>query len=131
MITINRGETNTVILTLSEKTTIEDAVYLFEFINDQSGKTKYFIAQDISTNKIRFNQFVIEENNTESLLMGVVKLDQLDYWKYTIREQESTTNLDPDLSGGIVEIGKVLVLETQSEIPTFTSVQNEIKVFNG
>ena len=131
MITINRGETNTVILTLSEKTTIEDAVYLFEFINDQSGKTKYFIAQDISTNKIRFNQFVIEENNTESLLIGVVKLDQLDYWKYTIREQESTTNLDPDLSGGIVEIGKVLVLETQSEIPTFTSVQNEIKVFNG
>lgn len=131
MITINRGETNTVILTLSEKTTIEDAVYLFEFINDQSGKTKYFIAQDISTNKIRFNQFVIEENNTESLLTGVVKLDQLDYWKYTIREQESTTNLDPDLSGGIVEIGKVLVLETQSEIPTFTSVQNEIKVFNG
>ncbi len=131
MITINRGETNTVILTLSEKTTIEDAVYLFEFINDQSGKTKYFIAQDISTNKIRFNQFVIEENNTEILLTGVVKLDQLDYWKYTIREQESTTNLDPDLSGGIVEIGKVLVLETQSEIPTFTSVQNEIKVFNG
>ena len=131
MITINRGETNTVILTLSEKTTIEDAVYLFEFINDQSGKTKYFIAQDISTNKIRFNQFVIEENNTESLLTGVVKLDQLDYWKYTIREQESTTNLDPDLSGGIVEIGKVLVLQTQSEIPTFTSVQNEIKVFNG
>ena len=104
---------------------------MFEFINDQSGKTKYFIAQDISTNKIRFNQFVIEENNTEILLTGVVKLDQLDYWKYTIREQESTTNLDPDLSGGIVEIGKVLVLETQSEIPTFTSVQNEIKVFNG
>ena len=131
MITINRGETNTVILTLSEKTTIEDAVYLFEFINDQSGKTKYFIAQDISTNKIRFNQFVIEENNTEILLTGVVKLDQLDSWKYTIREQESTTNLDPDLSGGIVEIGKVLVLQTQSEIPTFTSVQNEIKVFNG
>lgn len=131
MITINRGETNTVILTLSEKTTIEDAVYLFEFINDQSGKTKYFIAQDISTNKIRFNQFVIEENNTEILLTGVVKLDQLDSWKYTIREQASSTNLDPTLSGGIVEIGKVLVLETQSEIPTFTSVQNEIKVFNG
>ena len=131
MITINRGETNTVILTLSEKTTIEDAVYLFEFINDQSGKTKYFIAQDISTNKIRFNQFVIEENNTEILLTGVVKLDQLDSWKYTIREQASSTNLDPNLSGGIVEIGKVLVLETQSEIPTFTSVQNEIKVFNG
>ena len=131
MITINRGETNTVILTLSENTTIEDAVYLFEFINDQSGKTKYFIAQDISTNKIRFNQFVIEENNTEILLTGVVKLDQLDSWKYTIREQASSTNLDPTLSGGIVEIGKVLVLETQSEIPTFTSVQNEIKVFNG
>lgn len=131
MITINRGETNTVILTLSEKTTIEDAVYLFEFINDQSGKTKYFIAQDISTNKIRFNQFVIEENNTEILLTGVVKLDQLDSWKYTIREQASSTNLDPTLSGGIVEIGKVLVLQTQSEIPTFTSVQNEIKVFNG
>lgn len=131
MITINRGETNTVILTLSEKTTIESATYLFEFINDQSKKKKYFIAVDISPNPIRYNRFDIIEDDTEDLENGVVSLTQKDYWKYTIREQASSTNLDPDLSGGIVKIGKVLILDSSDEIPTFTTEQNEIKVFNG
>jgi hypothetical protein len=131
MIKINKGASNTVILSLSERTTIEDANYLFEFIHDQTKATKYFIAEDISTNKIRFNEFVIEENSTEDLENGVVSLVHLDFWKYTIREQVSSTNLDPSLSGNIVEEGKVLVLDSSSEIPTFTQETTEIKVFNG
>lgn len=127
---INRGAENTVVLTLSEKTTIEDATYLFTFINDQSKKTKSFIAQHISSN-IRFDEFIIEENDTEDLLNGIVKLDQLDTWSYSITEQSSTTNLDPALSGNIVEIGIVKVFESSTTIPTFTEETTEKKVFNG
>ncbi|MBK6836713.1 MAG: hypothetical protein IPG89_21620 [Bacteroidetes bacterium] len=131
MITINRDAINIVVLTLSEKTTIEDATYLFTFTNDQSNKVKSFIAIDISPNPIRYNRFDIIEDNTEDLENGVVKLDQLDSWSYTIREQASATNLVVVNSGNIVEEGIVIVLDSSTEIPTFTDETTEIKVFNG
>jgi hypothetical protein len=131
MITINKGEINKVVLTLSERTTIVDATYLFTFINDQSGVIKSFIAEDISGNKIRFNQFAIEENTVENLLNGVVSLDQEGSWTYAIREQASPTNLVVANSGAIVEIGIVKIFDSSAAIPTFTQETTEIKVFNG
>jgi len=130
MITINRGAENIATPTVSERTTITNATYLFTFINDQSQKTKSFIAQHILSN-IRYDKFIIEESNTEDLENGVVTLDQIGQWSYTIREQASATNLDPLLSGDIVEEGIVKVFETSTTIPTFTEVTTEIKVFNG
>ena len=131
MITINKGEINKVVLTLSERTTIVDATYLFTFINDQSDVIKSFIAEDISLNKIRYNQFAIEENAVEDLVNGVVSLEQEGSWTYAIREQASTTNLVVANSGAIVEIGIVKVFDSSSAIPTFTEQTTEIKVFNG
>lgn len=131
MITINKGEINKVILTLSERTTIVDATYLFTFINDQSDVIKSFIAEDISLNKIRYNQFAIEENAVEDLVNGVVSLDQEGSWTYAIREQASVSNLIVANSGAIVEIGIVKVFDSSSAIPTFTQQTTEIKVFNG
>ncbi len=131
MITINRDAINIVVLTLSEKTTIEDATYLFTFTNDQSNKVKSFIAIDISPNPIRYNRFDIIEDNTEDLENGVVKLDQLDSWSYTIREQASATNLVVANSGNIVEEGIVIVLDSSTEIPTFRDETTEIRVCNG
>jgi hypothetical protein len=131
MITINKGEINKVVLTLSERTTIVDATYLFTFINDQSDVIKSFIAEDISLNKIRYNQFAIEENAVEDLVNGVVSLEQEGSWTYAIREQASTTNLVVANSGAIVEIGIVKVFDSSAAIPTFTQQTTEIKVFNG
>lgn len=131
MISINKGEINKVVLTLSERTTIVGATYLFTFINDQSDVIKSFIAVDISSNKIRYNQFAIEENTVENLLNGVVSLNQEGSWTYAIREQASPTNLVVANSGAIVEIGIVKVFESSSAIPTFTQQITEIKVFNG
>jgi VCBS repeat-containing protein len=131
MITINKGEINKVVLTLSERTTIVDATYLFTFINDQSDVIKSFIAEDISVNKIRYNQFAIEENAVENLLNGVVSLDQEGSWTYAIREQASVSNLIVANSGAIVEIGIVKVFDSSAAIPTFTEQTTEIKVFNG
>lgn len=131
MISINKGEINKVVLTLSERTTIVGATYLFTFINDQSDVIKSFIAVDISQNKIRYNQFAIEENTVENLLNGVVSLNQEGSWTYAVREQASPTNLVVANSGAIVEIGIVKVFESSSAIPTFTQQITEIKVFNG
>ena len=131
MILINKGEVNTVVLTLSERTTITDACYLFEFIKDGSiGSIKYFIANDTSSNKLRYNQFNIEENSVEDVLGGVISLDAADY-KYTVYEQENgSSNLDPT-GLNIVEFGRVQVKQVQTDLAEFNSQQTIIKEFNG
>ncbi|MAF36273.1 hypothetical protein CL622_04105 [archaeon] len=45
-------------------------------------------------------------------------------YHYTIREQESTTNLDPDLSGDIIERGIMLL----ADFETSQYLQHEINV---
>ena len=130
MILINKNATNIVVLTLAERTTLTNVVYLFEFIKDGStGNPKYFIAQDLSTNKLRYNEFHIIESTTESLLIGRVNLDVADY-KYNIYEQVSTTNLSP--SGlNKVEEGKVQVKTNAVSLSEFNGQQNTIVSFNG
>lgn len=129
MILINKGQANTVVLTLSERTTITNPTYLFELINDNTNATKYFIAQDSSINKERFNEFTITENQTEDLLNGQVSLAYGDY-KYNVYEQSSTTNLDPTQAGWIVEIGRVNVLSATPSAIEFSSATTVIE-FNG
>ena len=48
MILINKGASNTVILTLSEKTTITNPYYLFVFTSDEKNTVKKLIPTDIS-----------------------------------------------------------------------------------
>ena len=130
MILINKNSANTCILTLSERTTLSNVKYLFEFINDSTKQTKTFLCTDISTNKERFNEFVITENTTENLLTGTVSLTIGD-WKYNIYQQTSTTNLIVANSGALVENGKVEVKGTSTDLAEFTSEQTTYKEFNG
>lgn len=130
MILINKNSANTCILTLSEHTTLTNAKYLFEFINDSTKQTKTFLCADISTNKERCNEFVITENATENLLTGTVSLTIGD-WKYNIYEQTSTTNLIVANSGALVENGKVEVKGTTTNLSEFTGEQTTYKEFNG
>lgn len=130
MILINKNSVNTCILTLSERTTLTNAKYLFEFINDSTKQTKTFLCADISTNKERCNEFVITENATENLLTGTVSLTIGD-WKYNIYQQTSSTNLIVANSGALVENGKVEVKGTTTNLSEFTGEQTTYKEFNG
>ena len=108
MIYLQEDTVNQVIVTLQEKTTLDTPFYLFVFKNDTTNEEKIFTASDISTNIIRYNEFDIEvTTGPENLLTGVVNMDPSGYWKYTIYEQVSPTNLDVDNTVGIVETGKV------------------------
>jgi len=130
MILINKNSSNEVVLTLSEKTSIVGATYLFEFINDATKETKLFISQDYSNNKERFNIFNIIETSTEVPLTGRVKLS-IGNWKYNIYQQTSTTNLVVANSGAKVENGRVDVVGTDSELNSFNGEQIIYKEFNG
>ena len=110
MILIRKNSVNNNILTLSEKTTLNNVVYLFEIINDQTKDNIYFIAQDISGNKERFNEFNITDNVTENHLLGVVNFPLKGFSKYNIYEQTSTTNLSP-VGLNLIDKGKLKVID--------------------
>jgi hypothetical protein len=131
VILINKNSVNTRILTLSEKTSITDACYLFEVTNDNSKAVKYFIAADTSINPERYNEFDFIENTTENLQNGTFSLPLTGFYKYKVYEQASgSTNLNPI---GLTEIdnGKLLVKDTVVADLQYAGNTNEEVVYNG
>ena len=131
VILINKNSTNNRILTLSEKTTLTNAVYLFEVINDQSGAVKCFICDDISPNPVRYNEFNFIENSNEDLLNGTFELELTGFYTYNVYEQTSTTNLDPTLATNKIETGKLEVPDNTAELTRYNGNQTQTIVFNG
>jgi hypothetical protein len=131
VIIINKNTTNKVILTLSEKTTLTNAKYLFEVTNDMSNAVKYFIAADISANKLRYNEFDFRENVTEDLLNGTFSLELSGFYKYNVYEQVSAVNLNPLLALNLIDKGKLNVVSQMSTYPVYTGNQNNTIVYGG
>lgn len=126
MIKIERDSANTVVLTLTERTTISTPTYLFSF-RSLEGDYKNFIAEDVSVQTERYNKFVITEvgtGGTEDLLTGEVILLPTGFWSYTVYAQTSTTNLVPADADEIVERGKVLVQDSDSPVTSFSEPTN-------
>jgi hypothetical protein len=90
MIYLTKGETNNIILTLTEKQLLTDPNYLFIFTNRSSNCEIKFIklnATDTSLFKERFNEFSIVTNT-------YFKNELEGQYTYEVYEQASTTNLD-------------------------------------
>ena len=101
------------IVTVTELTTVSPVHYLFEFEHEQSFLKYYCILPNLSTATSRYDEFVIED--------GVdVTFDYDGYYTYRIYQQTSSTNLDPDLSDGLVEEGRAHVYVQDSPDNTFT-----------
>lgn len=126
-IKLKKGETTeNVVLTLTEKTTITNPNYLFEFTNDSTKQSNTCICADLSAAgaaRERANIFNITEGVDDRLNSSLVLFNAGRY-HYTIREQESSTNLDPDLSGDIVERGIMLL----ADFETSQYIEHEINV---
>ncbi len=121
MILLKRDNTNTVVVTLQEKTTITAVTpsYLFEITNDNTNESKLFTAPDTSTNIRRYNQFDITvSGGTEDLLNGTIDINNNGFWEYKIYEQESATNLDISGTTSVVETGKLYLSGSSLPITT-------------
>jgi hypothetical protein len=129
MILITKAATNEVILTLTEKVSIENPVFLFEFMDDMTREKFFFIASDTSEQTERYNKFSIIEKADPDTLNGEVYLLRPGFYTYTVREQESESNLDPEESGEIVEVGKVKVISIETPINKH-SINDTTKVYN-
>jgi hypothetical protein len=101
MLQINKAQTKSWYLTLSEKTTIANPKYLFSITQRQSNKTTNFILTDISAFTERYNKFNVTEGTTFLVDAGE--------FFYKIYAQTSPTNLNPSLANELVEEGLLKV----------------------
>lgn len=101
MLQINKAQSKSWYLTLTEKTTIANPTYLFSLTHRLSNVQYNFILTDTSAYIERYNEFAITEGTT-------VTLDAGEY-QYEIYAQTSPSNLDPALANELVEQGIVKV----------------------
>ena len=115
MIKLKKGEVNNVIVTLTEKQTLQQPHYLFVFQSRMTNEKIKFVVlagEDISTAKSRYNMFAID--------VDAYFANELEGWyRYTIYEQESDTNLDESLAVKILETG-LMFLDDGTDISTTT-----------
>ena len=113
MIHLTKGQTNSIVLTLTEKQLLSNPNYLFVFTNRSSNLQVKFVqlnAADVSLYKDRYNEFNIVTNTYfGSSLNG--------QYVYSIYEQTSTSNTNPAglnlLETGILELDDTGISYTQ------------------
>lgn len=124
MLTINVGETKHWIMTLTEKTTIQGANYLFEAFNKETNNYTYMILPaDLSQYSDRYNKYEITETSTPTL-PGQITLPKGDY-VYRVYEQVSDTNIDPTGLNCVEEnalASKSSIINTEYEAQTTNTV---------
>lgn len=131
MIQITKNATNNIALTLTEKSTLTSPDYLFVFQSDETRDSYEFIAADTSSYTDRYNLFAIVETSTNpDPLSGEIELPLVGFYTYTIYEQNSSTNLDPANATGVVEVGKVQVVDTPSSDSEYSNTNNINYVYN-
>ena len=120
MILINKDSLNTVILTLTENSSLMFPNYIFEFFNDIQDKTVIFSAPDLSTFGCRYNRFEITETGTTFTdnNNGIINLVPSGYWSYNVYESTGTTLSISATTGVVLETGKVFVNGTDNAIPS-------------
>lgn len=121
MIRLTKGQTQNIILTLTEKQLLTNPNYLFIFTNRSANTEVKFVklnATDVSLYKDRYNEFsIVTDTYFGSQLNG-----QYDYEVY---EQTSPTNTNPAglnlLESGIMElVGSAFSYTQYSTTDTYT-----------
>lgn len=108
MIVIEKGATNSVIFTLTEKSQLPAPYYLFDFINDSDAEQKLFNMTDLSGYPRRYNKFNLIESSSQDLPNGKVELDY-GWGTYRVYESATQSLVIANTTGRILEEGKYFV----------------------
>ena len=121
MLHIYKGQDNNIIFTAEELTTLINSNYLFVFTSATDEIVKF-----VGTNILDFNRY-----QKMLILDKIFKNKESGTWRYIIRQQQSSTNLDPLLSGAIVEEGFMYLHDSCQCAPSeYTDQCNEFKTYN-
>jgi len=113
MLNIVRGALNEMIVTLTEKVTITNPVYLFSFTHQTLAVENNFILADNSQYVERYNLFSFTEGSS------VAKTLEEGIYYYTIYAQTSAINLNPELADEEVERGICRVTSTATSFTQY------------
>jgi hypothetical protein len=93
MVILEKAQTQNIVLTLTEKTTLTNPYYLFEAFNkERNDYTFCILGADLSEWPLRYNMFEVTETDTPTLA-GEISLTKGDY-VYRVYEQMSNSNID-------------------------------------
>ena len=127
MLVINKNANNTLVMTLTEKSTLSSPYFLFEFKSDITNNRVVFLAADLSNYNDRYNKFLITETSgTVDLTSGTIELNPTGTWTYRVFEQTSSSNLNLNLVDNKtpLEIGIVKVKGTETTYITNSDTDN-------
>lgn len=130
MITINKNSSNYVTVTLQEKTTITNPVYLFRFVCDLTGKEIVFTSTNLSTNTLRYDRFLIVEDviGNQDLYNGVINLKDTGDYTYYVYEIASSSPQDLDYNNATSEVerGKMICFDSTETTTSSFSIDDVI-----
>lgn len=92
MIVLESG-LNQVVVTLKEKATLTNPVYIFLFVNDNTNNKYYCTTTDVSGFPDRFNQFALTVKANPTWTAGEVSLDDYGFYHYYVYERANLTGL--------------------------------------
>jgi hypothetical protein len=127
MVILNQGANN-VILTLTEKVTISNPVFLFALSSIQTNATVYFIAQDTSQYKERYNKFIWTIKTNPNNNAGEFNLPIEGLYSYQVY-QLSTPSLTPPEGAIILEVGNVQYGYSEQDLTIYELPTNQIKIY--
>jgi hypothetical protein len=104
MIYVNKNTTNTLVLTLTEKSQIQAPSYLFKFVDDSTKTEKLFNMADTSPYARRYNLFQLTETPNENLSAGQVELNY-GFGRYKVYESVNPTLFISGTTGRVLEEG--------------------------
>jgi len=122
VIRFQKSASNTIVVTLTENSTVSNPIYLWLFTNQQTNVAYYFIGTDISQYKERYNKFIITDQANPNTLNGQTQLGNEGFYDYEIYQTSlsSTSGLTTAEDAvqyitKVVEVGLVwVILETTS-----------------
>lgn len=119
-------------LTLTEKATLNNPYFLFEFISNDTGNRTYITADDYSGNTLRFNCFTFSEGTASGATAGGFSLIPGTY-DYQVWETEYQYNILVGSASNIVEIGLMQVVGTAAPYnPIYDDTDEDTEyVYNG
>jgi len=107
MLIIRTGQPNTLVVTVSQNATIPNPEWLFSFTHIFSKQQVQFIPTNISTHKVRYDEFLFVEGSG----VDEIKFPYEGLYTYGIYQQMSgSTNLNPQFSMGLIESGQAQVI---------------------
>lgn len=107
MLIIQQGTASTLLVTATEKVTIDPPVFfLFNFQSLLTNESYNVLLTDTSPHPTRYNEFSISSAQAANMSPGE--------HRYTIYAQNSNSNTDPDDADEVVETGLAIVRRAEA-----------------